>query len=142
MQNVLQNLVFAKGINPVDNNNTATNGVSFDTRSLGGTGSVACIVSIGNSAGTTSVFKIEESDNDSSWSDTTGGAFTALTTGSDNTIYGAFIPCDGTHKRYFRVSITSSAAAMLVSAIWIGAKNCQSPNSATERGVTEQLVIA
>lgn len=138
----LQKMVFAKGINPVDNNNTATNGVAFDTRSLNGTGSVACIVSIGNCAGTTSVFKIEESDDNSAWSDTTGGAFTALTTGSDNTIYGAFIPCDGTHKRYFRVSITSSAAAMLVSAVWIGANNCQSPSSVSERGLTEQLIVA
>jgi hypothetical protein len=139
----LQKMVFAKGINPVDNNNTATDGIAFDTRTLNGTGSVACIVSIGNCAGTTSVFKIQHSeDGSTNWGDVTGGGFTALTASSDNTLYGAFIPCDGTYRRYFRVSITSSAAAMLVSAIWIGANNNQSPSSASERGLTEQLIIA
>jgi hypothetical protein len=139
----LQNLVFGRGINPVDNNGTATSGVAFDTRSLGGTGSVACIVSVGNCAGATTLFKLQESDDNfsSDTTDITGGGFTALTSGSDNTLHGAFVAIDGTRKRYLRVVITNDANAALVSAIWIGAKNCQSPNSATERGLTQQLVI-
>lgn len=136
---VLQDMVFSKGINPVDSTGATTAGTAFE---VVGYSHVACIISIGNIAANASAFKIETSDDNSNWSDLSGYAFTSPTAASsDNTIYGAFIETGGgAVKRYLRVTITGGAGATLVSAIWIGSDSHQTPSSAAERGLTEQLV--
>lgn len=136
---VLQDCVFAKGFNPVDSTGATTNGPAFDTA---GYNHVAFIGSIGNIAANASAFKIQESaDGSTGWADITSYGFTSPTAaGSDNTLYGAFLQCGGGRLRYFRATITGGAGATLISGVWIGAGANQSPSSATERGVAEQLM--
>lgn len=139
MSVTIQNAKFGIGINPVDSTGATTDGTAFDTLGLN---YAVCILQAGNVAANSSACKLQESDDNSSWSDVTGGAFTApAATGGDNTIRAAFLACGGSRKRYFRVTITGGAGATLVSATWIGTRANQSPNSATERGLTEQVIL-
>jgi hypothetical protein len=132
--NQLQNAVLRVGINPVDSANTTTAGTAFDTRLLGGVGIANVIVQIGNIAANSTSLKIEQSVDNSTWTDLTSASWTApLATGGDNTIYLGSIKM-GNVARYLRVSIAAGAGATLVSAIWIGEGVAQTPNSNTERG--------
>jgi hypothetical protein len=139
----VQNYILGIGVNPVDNSSTTTTGPAFDTRANGGISQATCIVSLGNVAATMTTLKLEMSNDNSAWVDVTGGGFTAptLTTG-DNTLRCAFVNLgNSTIRRYLRVNAVSPAGACLISAVWIGTRVGQSPNTATERGVAEQLFI-
>lgn len=139
----LGNVVLGVGFNPVDSTGATTNGTAFDTRSQSGISAVLFVGQVGNIAANASAFKIQESDNNSSWSDVTGGGFTSPTAaGSDNTLYSALIPLGGARKRYLRATITGGAGATLIGGVWIGERAGQSPNSATERGTAESLFIS
>lgn len=139
----LPNAVFGRGIDPVDTNGTTTNGPSFDLAALGGGfREVACIVSIGNIAANATTLKIQESNDNSTWTDVTGGGFTAPTAAAgDNTIRVAVVTTGGARNRYVRVTATGGAGATVISAVWVGLGATQSPNSATERNVSEYLFV-
>lgn len=135
----LENAKAANAINPVDSTGATTDGTAFD---CAGCSFAACYVNIGNIAANASAFKLQESDNNSSWSDVTGGGFTSPTAaGSDNKLFIAFVPCQGTRKRYLRVTITGGAGATLVGGTWLGIPIDASPNTATEYGAAEVLYI-
>lgn len=139
MSVAIQNAKFGKGINPVDSTGATTDGTTFDTL---GFNYAVCVLSVGNIAANSSACKIQESDDDSTWADVSGGGFTAPTAAAgDNTIRACFLPLGGSRKRYLRVTITGGAGATLVSAVWIASRANQSPNSATERGLTEQVFV-
>lgn len=138
---IFQNFSFAAGINPIDTTGATADGTGFDTASLSGIGAVGVIVQIGNIAANASAFKLQESDDNSSWSDITGGGFTSPTAaGSDNKVWCAEVNMQG-RKRYIRVTITGGAGATLVSAVMIGMRVGQTPNTDTERGVAQSIVL-
>jgi hypothetical protein len=130
---------------PLDINGAANTGTAFDTSVLGGLGEAACIVTFGNVAADTTVLKIEESDDNSSWADVTSGGFsgTALPTAAagDNKLWLFHVELGGSRKRYLRVSCTPGAAATLYGAVWIGLNPAQGINGSTEiaRGAAQNL---
>jgi hypothetical protein len=144
-----QNMYFEIGVPPVDTNGAAVSAASgyntFDSLSTGSApGYVSCLVAIGNIAANISAgtMKIEESDDDSSYSAITGLTFTDLTAaGSDNKLFAASWPMGGARKRYFRFSMTGGAGATLVCAIFVAERLNQNPTTAAGRGFTEHLVI-
>jgi hypothetical protein len=130
---------------PLDINGAANTGTAFDTSVLGGLGEAACIVTFGNVAADTTVLKIEESDNNSDWSNVTNGGFSGvdlpLATGGDNKLWLFHVELGGSRKRYLRVSCTPGAAATLYGAVWIGLNPAQGVNGSTEiaRGAAQNL---
>jgi len=139
----IQNVVFGVAINPVDSIGATTDGTAFDTAAQSGMGYAAVVINIGNIAANASAFKLQESDDNSSWSDITGGGFTSPTAaGSDNKVWVAGVQLGGSRKRYLRVTITGGGGgATLVGGSWLGFQVCQSPNSDTERGVAQSLFV-
>jgi len=53
----------------------ANTGTAFDTSVLGGVGEAVCVVTIGAIAADATALKIQESDDNSNWTDVSGGAF-------------------------------------------------------------------
>lgn len=145
-----QNQYFEIGVPPVDTNGAAVSAASgyntFDSATVpnGPPGYVSCLVAIGNIAANISAgtMKIEESDDDSSYTAITGLTFTDLTAaGSDNKLFGASWPMGGSRKRYFRFSMTGGAGATLVCAIFVAERLNVTGNRAADRGLTEHLII-
>lgn len=131
---------------PLDINGVANTGTAFDTSVLGGLGEAACIVTFGAiGAANVSVLKIEESDDNSSWGDVTGGGFTSTAlpdaTNGDNKLWLFHVELGGSRKRYLRVSCTSGAVATLYGAVWIGLNPAQGINGSNEiaRGAAQNL---
>jgi len=130
---------------PLDINNTANTGASFDTSVLGGLGEAACIVTVGNIAADATVLKIEESNDDSNWVDVTSGGFTGtslpLATGGDNKLWLFHLELGGSRRRYLRVACTPGNGATLYGAVWIGLNPSQGVNGSTEiaRGAAQGL---
>lgn len=84
---------------------------------------------------------VEESDDDSSWSAVSGGAFTIGTATDDNKVNIIDIPLGGTRKRYLRMkNVESGGGASLVQASFILSRANQTPNTAAERGATGQWI--
>mgnify|MGYP006935498287 CR=1 FL=1 len=136
---MLENAKLANAFNPVDSTGATTDGPSVNVSDCF---FATLVVNIGNIAANASAFKVQESDNDSSWSDVTGGGFTSPTAASsDNKCFVAFVPCGGVRKKYLRATITGGAGATLIGGTWILEPISQSPNSNTERGVAETLFI-
>lgn len=145
-----QNKYYEIGVPPVDTNGAAVSAASgyntFDTLSVpnGPPGYVSCLVAIGNIAANISAgtMKIEESDDDSSYSAVTGLTFTDLTAASsDNKLFAASWPMGGARKRYFKFSMTGGAGATLVCAIFVAERMNVAPNRTADRGLTEHLII-
>lgn len=130
---------------PLDINGTTNNGIGFDTAILGGLGEAACIVTFGNVAADTTALKVQESADNSSWSDVTSGGFsgTALPTAAagDNKQWLFHLELGGSRLRYLRVVATAGAAATLYGAVWIGLNPNQGINGSTEiaRGAAANL---
>jgi len=101
----------------------ANTGVAFDTANLGGFGEVAGIVTIGTIGANATGLKIEHSDDNSSWGDLTGAAFsgTALpsTAAGANKQWLFHFRTGGSVKRYLRFVMTPGGTT-LYGAVWIG----------------------
>jgi hypothetical protein len=145
MYNSLQDLAFFYGVPPIDTNGAPVTSTAFDTRNGGNSiNKCMCLVGIGNiaaniSAGSMRVTECETSGG--SYTAITGLTFTDLTAaGSDNKLFGAYWTMGGPRMRFFKFELTGGAGATLVFAVFIGSNLNQSPNSATERGLTEQLI--
>jgi len=130
---------------PLDINGTTDNGTGFDTAILGGLGEAACIVTVGNIAGSMTALKIQESADNSSWSDITSGGFTGTALPSaaagDNKQWLFHVELGGPRLRYLRVVATAAASATLYGAVWIGLNPNQGINGTTEtaRGANQNL---
>ena len=92
---------------------------------------------------------VQESDT------TTDGDFATITTpvtsvvatepgaGDDNKLYTWEIPLGGTRKRYLRVRATEgSSVAGIYGVLWCLSRAAQAPNTATEKGVANNILIA
>ena len=134
----LQNCYLGRAFNPEDINGTARDGVALDLATLRGSSNVMFIYLIGNIAANMTALKIQESSDNVTYTDLTGATFTNPTAaGSDNTIGVCFIA--GPTKRYLRATATGGAGATLVAGLWVVENTGEAPNSATERGVAQQL---
>ena len=116
--NVLQNCVLVNHSVPISLTN-ATSAVTnvVDTLGYGG-GELLMVASLGATAGNFTAFKVQESDDNSSFSDVTGcvvatstdieGGATDLPdgTGDDNGLYVFQIQLTGSRKRYFKLVAT------------------------------------
>lgn len=143
---VLQNLVQKQCFFPIDGNGTTVTATACD---LAATGLIGCkelmaIVDIGNIAADMTTLKWQESGVSNFASDTADVATFTAPTGAagDGKTWTAFAPTGGARKRYHRIVATCGAAATLISAKFIGYGGNQAPNSATERGITGEQVIA
>lgn len=138
-----QTQVCGLGIAPVDTTGATTNGTAFDLAAQGSISYATCIVLTGNVAANMTTLKIQESDDNSNWSDVSGASFTAPTAASgDNKIYKADIACNGTGRlRYLRVTATGGAGATLIAAVWLGTRSAETPSSATEAGLAEWKIV-
>lgn len=68
--------------------------------------------------------KIQESDNNSTFTDVSGAAFSQKTPSNDEAIYSGRIKCDGSRKRYLRaVAVQATAAALASVSFVLGKKN-------------------
>ena len=148
MSNILLNAYFSGGTStggPLDINGTTDAGTAFDTSKLNGFGEVAAIVTIGNIAANATTFKVQHSDDNSTWADVTGAAFTGtdlpLAASGDNKQWLFHFRTGGTLKRYLRVSTTAGAGATLYGVIWVGIHGANGVNGATEttRGIAQNL---
>lgn len=86
----------------------ATNGASADC--LGYDTAKAVVYAAPSGAGTTSDFKLQESADNSSWSDVTGGAFTQITTAGGAKLYVMDVNL-GKRQRYLRLVHTGAGAS-------------------------------
>ena len=148
MSNILLNAYFSGGTStggPLDINGTTNAGTAFDTAKLNGFGEAAAIVTIGNIAADSTVLKVQHSDDNSTWADVTGAAFSgaALPTaaGGDNRQWLLHFRMGGTLKRYLRVSATAGAGATLYGVVWIGLHGGTGVNGSTEtaRSIAQNL---
>ena len=137
--NVLLNAYIKGGTStggPLDINGTTNSGAAFDTTVLGGLGEAAAIVTIGNIAADMTTLKVEHSNDNSSWADVSGSAFTstALPTaaGGDNDCWLFHFRTGGSLRRYLRVSATAGAGATLYGVVWIGLHGAQGVTGTTE----------
>jgi hypothetical protein len=113
----------------------ANTGTAFDTSVLGGVGEAVCVVTIGAIASDATVLKIQESDDNSTWTDVSGGSFSG--TGLPTTASGAnkqwlfHVRTGGIRKRYLRVACTPGGTT-LFGAVWIGLHGSTGVNGTTE----------
>tara|TARA_R110001592_G_scaffold122620_2_gene329540 strand:+ start:5007 stop:5486 length:480 start_codon:yes stop_codon:yes gene_type:complete len=121
--NHLQNCKLVNVVAPVSlSGATATVANKVDTSGFGG-GELLLVVSLGATAGTVSALKVQESDDDSTYSDVTGcvvatsldieGGVTDLpdATGDDNGLYVFQIQLTASRKRYFTLVATEGASS-------------------------------
>lgn len=133
---VLQSVKFAVAKHPASENGTAADGVTIDTL---GFNQLAIIVQGGAIGANMDSLKVQSSPDNSSWTDVTSGAFTAPTTAAANTILGGFFITPAT--RYYRVQSDAGASATLLSALAILADANEEPQTATERGLGQQIIL-
>jgi len=94
------------------------NGAGIDT--LGFDEALVIVNSGANGAGGTVDIKVQESDDNSTFSDISGAAFTQITEANDNTIYVARINLEK-RKRYIRaVAVVGTAACDLGVVVLLG----------------------
>ncbi len=132
----LQNVKFAAAKHPASENGTAADGVTIDTL---GYHSLTVIVQAGAVGANMDSLKMQNSDDGSTWGDVTNGAFTAPTTSAANTVAAGFFTVPA--KRYYRVQSDAGASVTLLSALAILQRANQSPETATERGLGQQIIL-
>ncbi len=140
-QNVKSYTVLA----PISLNSAAGTSLDVDTK---GYSYAVFTVSLGVVGGAATVMRVTECE-------TTGGTFTAITglsasgstgngrlpqTADAGTLFKFFVPVQGIRKRYLNCEITTGATT-LVSITCDLYRAEQSPNSATEMGVSGYLMI-
>lgn len=137
----LQNAVFFLGYSPQSRSDTAAFGTTaLDQQSTlvagrGGVTSWTAILIFGSVGGDLGAQpKLQHSDDNSSWSDVTGGVTTAslVAATNSNTIRTFNVRTGGTLKRYLRLELDYSASATLSSVLWIGEGPGYGINGATE----------
>lgn len=122
-------------------NNTTATATSVDTRNSGiRPTTVHHVVTIGATDVAATVFKIQESEDDSTYSDITGASFTGASNlpaaTSDNTNWCISVPMGGVRMRYQKVVLTvGNATGAYVAGLAFFENLGQSANSNTERGV-------
>jgi len=119
---------FGLTLPPQSVNGTSTNGTAIDTA---GASAYTALDGV----------KLQESDDNSTWVDITGAAFTAPTDTDDNKMWACFVEKSGARQRYVRVVSDPGAAATLFAAVIILECLEQSPNTATEAGLAERKFI-
>jgi len=132
----LQAVKYVAAKHPASENGTAADGVTIDTL---GYHQLAIIVQAGAVGANMDSLKVQYSDNGSSWTDVTGGAFTAPTTAAANTVAAGFFTIP--QYRYYRVQSDAGASATLLSALAILSDPEEAPQTATERGLGQQLIV-
>lgn len=131
-----QSVKFVQAKNPISESGTAADGIAIDTK---GYHSLAIIVQAGAIGANMDSLKVQSSPDNSSWTDVTSGAFTAPTTAAANTILAGFFIKPA--ERYYRVQSDAGASATLLSAIAILGDAEEAPQTATERGLGQQIIL-
>jgi hypothetical protein len=136
---ILENAKFANAFNPADTNGAKTDGPGINVSDCG---FATLVINIGNIAANASLFNVEESADNVTYTVVTGGSFASPTAAdSDNKTFVAFVPCGGVRKKWLRATITGGAGATLIGGTWILEPISQSPNTTAERGAAETLFI-
>ncbi len=139
-----QNVKVAPIVVPVSLSNASATSLIVDTR---GWSYADVQISIGASAGTLSVLKLQEDDaaDGSSATDITGAAFTGSdlpSTDSDGDVLSIKLPLAGSRKRYLKLVATEdNTGAMLFGATVQLSRGAEAPNSATERGLAAEVIL-
>lgn len=140
--NVLQNIKYGVSRFPqAITDNATVDSNALDTK---GADEAAIIVVIGATDIAISVVKLQESADDSTWTDVTGGAHTTLPSATDdNKLWGFFVRCSGERLRYLRARITvgDGAAGAYVAVHTLLARNQDGPYNATTRGLAAELIV-
>mgnify|MGYP003334219446 CR=1 FL=1 len=145
MSSVLLSAYYSGGTStggPLDINGTTNNGTAFDIAKLNGIAEAAAIVTIGAIGAATTTFKLQHSDDNSTWADVTGGTYSTLpTTTSANKQYMFHVRTGGGCKRYLRIVTTAGAASTLYGVVWIGIRGANGVNGADEtaRSIAQNL---
>lgn len=108
-------LKVAKSILPASHSAGTVNGTGVDTK---GFHEAQIILNAGanGSSGTNNV-KVQESDDNSTFSDIVGAAFTEVTEANDNAVYAGRIRMTMSRKRYLRVVAVVAVAACIAGAV-------------------------
>lgn len=104
-------------IPPASRTAGATNGTGVDT--TGAVEAIATVIGGDIAASTTLDVKLQESDDNSAWSDISGAAITQLVAADDNKSPAINLPLDGrkTRKKYIRAVSTVAGAGAVVSGV-------------------------
>lgn len=138
MPNPMQYLKFAKSVVPQSINGTDTNGSSVDCKGFHYATAVCHLGAVG--AADFDALEIDESDDDSSWAAVTGLTFVDPLQTDDDKFFLASIDLRK-RKRYLRWAVDPGAAATLVTAFFVLTGADEEPNTVTEKGVAEHLIV-
>lgn len=137
MPNPLQSCKFLQMLAPIDVNGITATDTEIDTL---GWHYLAVHVSVGVISANQTACTLNESDTASQTGDVFVTFTPQLATGGDATQQVAFIDLRK-RKRYISLVDTGGAAATLISVTGILWRGDQAPDTATERGLSEQFVI-
>jgi hypothetical protein len=127
-----------KAINPASINNTSFTALSIDTQ---GFAAMDVIFHLGALDAAMTTLKLQESDDNSSYSDVSGGSHTAPSATDGNKLYGWHVDLRG-RKRYFKIVATAgNGTATVASAVAGLYRGAITPSSATARGFAAELNI-
>lgn len=133
----MQNAKIHAFLSPIDINGVTATDTEVDTT---GYSYLTVVIRTGNVAGDMSALTLNESDTAAQ----TGTAFVTFTapagTGGDNTTTVAFIDLRK-RKRYISLVATASANATLICVLGFLTRADEAPDSATERGIDQQVII-
>lgn len=98
---------------------TTQNGPSLDTRAGAATYREALLLFNGQfGASATATLTVQESDDDSTWTDVSGATFALTTANADEKVLCANVKTQG-RKRYLRARITSPVNTVSGAAMWV-----------------------
>lgn len=130
------NVKIAQSVLPQSINNANIDGTAVDCK---GYAFALGVVALGAAAGNLDVVKVQESDDNSAWSDVSGLSFTALGTSDDNKHVEALIDLRG-RKRYLRWHISEdNTGATLAAGFFALGGASETPVTTTDRGSDEIL---
>lgn len=108
-------LKVVNSISPASHSAGTVNGTGVDSK---GFHEALVVLNAGtNEATGTNNVKVQESDDNSTFSDITGAAFTEVTTANDNAVYAGRIRMTVSRKRYLRVVAVVATAACIAGAV-------------------------
>ena len=136
----LQNCKFVNALSPQSINGTDTDGNAIDMKGY----AYLCLVYQTGAVGAADfdALQVKECETSGgSYTAITGTAMTAPTQSNDDVVWAWFIPWNGQRKRYAKINANPGAAATLMSAVAILGRAEQSPATATERGLVQNIVL-
>lgn len=136
----LQNVKFVNALSPQSINGTDTDGNAIDMLGY----SYLCLVYQTGAVGAADFDALQVKESTASggtYTAITGTAMTAPVQTQDDLIWAWYIPWNGTRKRYAKINANPGAAATLMSALAILGRADQSPSTATERGLAQQIIL-